>query len=35
MSKIDKNTPVTLQKLIVSSVARTDAPSKLLIEKES
>ena len=33
MSKIDKNTPVSLEELIVSSLAQTDALAKLLIEK--
>jgi hypothetical protein len=33
MSKIDKNTPVSLEELIVSSLAQTDAQAKLLIEK--
>jgi hypothetical protein len=33
MAKINKTTPVTLQELVVSSLAQTDALAKLLIEK--
>ena len=33
MAKMDKKAPVTLQELVVSSLAQTDALAKLLIEK--
>jgi len=33
MGKLDKGGTVTLQELIVSSLAQTDAEAKLLIEK--
>ena len=33
ISTNEKSTPVTLEELIVSSLAQTDALSKLLIEK--
>jgi hypothetical protein len=33
MAEPDKR-PVTMQELLVSSLAQTDAPGKLLIEKE-
>jgi len=33
MAKMDKSGTVTLQELVVSSLAQTDALSKLLIEK--
>ncbi len=33
MAKVDKGGTVTLQELLVSSLAQTDAVAKLLIEK--
>jgi hypothetical protein len=33
MAKLDKTAPVTMQELLVSSLAQTDALAKLLIEK--
>ncbi len=33
MAKVDKGGTVTLQELVVSSLAQTDAVAKLLIEK--
>ena len=33
MSKLDKSETVTLQELLVTSLAQTDAVAKLLIEK--
>jgi hypothetical protein len=33
MAKVEKNPPVNLQELIVSSLAMSDALAKLLIEK--
>jgi len=33
MAKLDKDGTVTLQELIVTSLAQTDAVAKLLIEK--
>ncbi len=33
MATLDKGGPVTLQELVVSSLAQTDAVAKLLIEK--
>jgi hypothetical protein len=33
MAKMNKRAPVTLQELVVSSLAQTDALAKLLIEK--
>ena len=33
MAKVDKSGTVTIQELVVSSLAQTDALSKLLIEK--
>jgi len=33
MAKVDKDGTVTLQELVVSSLAQTDAVAKLLIEK--
>jgi len=33
MAKLDKVGPATLQELVVSSLAQTDAVAKLLIEK--
>jgi hypothetical protein len=33
MAKLDKTQPVTMQELLVSSLAQTDALAKLLIEK--
>jgi len=33
MATVDKNGTVTLQELVVSSLAQTDAVAKLLIEK--
>ncbi|MEE8239396.1 MAG: hypothetical protein V3R13_04845 [Nitrososphaerales archaeon] len=34
MATVDKNGTVTLQELVVSSLAQTDAVAKLLIEKK-
>jgi len=34
MAKMDKSGTVTLQELLVTSLAQTDAVAKLLIEKE-
>jgi len=34
MATVDKGGTVTLQELVVSSLAQTDAVAKLLIEKE-
>jgi len=33
MDRVDKNETVTLQELLVTSLAQTDAVAKLLIEK--
>jgi hypothetical protein len=33
MSQAENPQPVTIQELIISSLAQTDAPAKLLIEK--
>ena len=33
MANVDKTMPVTIQELLVSSLAQTDALAKLLIEK--